>query len=78
MPLTGIPANQDDRTVRGAFWGEAGYEDYVAIVASACVVAALFCNLAYSQDDVLSGDEAAVVKARVQKIRGLKLKTMCR
>ena len=34
----------------------------------------MFCNLASSQDDVLSGDEAAVVKARVQKIRGLRLK----
>jgi hypothetical protein len=34
----------------------------------------LFCNVALSQDGVLSGDEAAVVKARVQKIRGLKLK----
>jgi hypothetical protein len=43
--------------------------------ASACVVAAFFCNLAFSQDDVLSSDEAAVVKARVQKIRGLKLKS---
>jgi hypothetical protein len=43
--------------------------------ASACVVAALCCNLAFSQDDVLSSDEAAVVKARVQKIRGLKLKS---
>jgi hypothetical protein len=40
----------------------------------ACAAAALFCNLAHSQDDELSGDEAAVVKARVQKIRGLKLK----
>ena len=44
-------------------------------IASACVVGALFCNLASSQDDVLSGDEAAVVKARVQKIRGLRLKS---
>jgi hypothetical protein len=43
--------------------------------ASACVVSALCCNLASSQDDVLSGDEAAVVKARVQKIRGLRLKS---
>ncbi len=42
-------------------------------MASACVVAAFFCNLAASQDAELSGDEAAVVKARVQKIRGLKL-----
>jgi hypothetical protein len=47
---------------------------FVATIASACVVAALCCNLAHSQDDVLSGDEAAVVKARVQKIRGLRLK----
>jgi len=46
---------------------------FVAIIASACVVAAFFCNLAASQDSALSGDEAAVVKARVQKIRGLKL-----
>jgi hypothetical protein len=35
----------------------------------------LCCSLAFSQDDVLSNDEAAVVKARVQKIRELKLKT---
>ena len=48
---------------------------FVVTIASACVVAALFCNLASSQDDVLSGDEAAVVKARVQKIRGLRLKS---
>ncbi|MFZ0679278.1 hypothetical protein [Candidatus Binatus sp.] len=47
---------------------------FVAIIAFACVTAALFCNLVYSQDDELSRDEAAVVKARVQKIRGLKLK----
>ncbi|MFZ0244171.1 hypothetical protein [Candidatus Binatus sp.] len=46
---------------------------FIAIIASACVVAAFFCNLAASQDAELSGDEAAVVKARVQKIRGLKL-----
>jgi hypothetical protein len=44
-------------------------------IASACVVAALFCSLASSQDDVLTGDEAAVVKARVQKIRELRLKS---
>jgi hypothetical protein len=53
----------------GGIW----FRKFIAIVASACVVAALFCNLAYSQDDELSGDEVAVVKARVQKIRGLKL-----
>lgn len=41
-------------------------------IASVCAVTVLFCNLAAAQDDVLSGDEAAVVKARVQKIRGLK------
>ena len=46
----------------------------MAILASACVVAALVCNRAFSQDDRLSSDEAAVVKARVQKIRGLTLK----
>jgi hypothetical protein len=46
---------------------------FVAIIASACVVVALFCNRAPAQDGVLSGDEAEVVKARVQKIRGLKL-----
>ena len=39
------------------------------------MVAALLCNLAHSQDDMLSSDEAAVVKARVQKIRGLRFKT---
>ena len=50
------------------------FRRFIAIVASACVVAGLFCNLAFSQDDELSGDEVAVVKARVQKIRGLKLK----
>jgi hypothetical protein len=46
---------------------------FVALVASACVVAALFCHVAAAQvDGTLSGDEAGVVKARVQKIRGLK------
>ena len=45
------------------------------MIASVCAVVALFCNLAAAQDGTLSGDEAAVVKARVQKIRGLKLKT---
>ena len=60
---------------KGSILGESRPRRFVAIVASACVVAVLFCNLANSQDDVLSGDEAAVVKARVQKIRGLKLKT---
>jgi len=46
---------------------------FVALVASACVVAALFCFVAGAQvDGTLSGDEAGVVKARVQKIRGLK------
>jgi hypothetical protein len=47
---------------------------FVAIIASACVVTTFFCNLASSQDEELNGDEAAVVKARVQKIRGLKFK----
>src|SRR5579863_5462840 len=46
---------------------------FVAAVACACVVAAILCNLALAQEDALSGDEAAQVKARVQKIRGLKL-----
>jgi hypothetical protein len=46
---------------------------FVAIVAFACALIALFSNLAASQDEELSGDEAAIVKARVQKIRGLKL-----
>ena len=50
------------------------FRRFVAILASACVVAALVCNRAFSQDDRLSSDEAAVVKARVQKIRGLTLK----
>ena len=46
---------------------------FVALVASACVVAALFCFVAGAQvDGTLSGDEAGVVKARVEKIRGLK------
>jgi hypothetical protein len=45
---------------------------FVAMVAYVCVVIALSSNLAASQDDELSGDEAAIVKARVQKIRGLK------
>jgi hypothetical protein len=58
----------------GSILGGSRLRRFVAIVASACVAAALFCNFIYSQDDVLSGDEAAVVKARVQKIRGLKLK----
>jgi hypothetical protein len=43
-----------------------------AIAASAFVVAASLCNLARAQDGVLNGDEADVVKTRVQKIRGLK------
>jgi len=51
------------------------FRRFVAIIASACVVAPLFCNHAFCQDDELSGHEAAVVKARVQKIRGLKLKS---
>ena len=51
------------------------FRRFVAILASACVVGGLFCNVAFSQDDVLSSDEAAVVKARVQKIRALKLKS---
>ncbi len=46
---------------------------FIAIIASACVVVAFFCKLAAAQDGVLSGSEAAVVKARVEKIRGLKL-----
>jgi len=46
---------------------------FIAIIAFACVSAASFCNLAASQDGVLSGSEAALVKARVQKIRELKL-----
>jgi hypothetical protein len=58
----------------GASLREIRVRRFIAIIASACVVAALFCNLVLSQDDELSGDEAAVVKARVQKIRGLKLK----
>ena len=47
---------------------------FVATIASAFVVVALFCDHAAAQDGVLNGDEADVVKARVQKIRGLKLK----
>ncbi len=47
---------------------------FIAIIVSACVVAALFCKLGVAQEDALSGNEAAEVKARVQKIRGLKLK----
>ena len=43
------------------------------MVASACVVASLMCNFAAAQDGTLSVDEAAAVKARVQKIRGLRL-----
>ena len=68
-----IPANQDDR--KGRTLGGIQFRRFIATIASACVVAALCCNLAFSQDDVLSSDEAAVVKARVQKIRGLKLKS---
>lgn len=45
---------------------------FIAIIASACVVVASLCNLARAQDGVLNGDEADVVKTRVQKIRGLK------
>ena len=39
------------------------------------MVALFFCSLVRSQDGVLNSDEAAVVKARVQKIRGLRLKS---
>lgn len=46
---------------------------FVAIIASAFVVAPFFCSLAASQDGALSGNEVGEVKARVQKIRGLKL-----
>jgi len=46
---------------------------FVAIVVSLCAIVALFASFASSQDDELSSDEAAVVKARVQKIRALKL-----
>lgn len=46
---------------------------FIAVVASACLVAALLSSLARGQDGALNADEAAVVKARVQKIRGLKL-----
>jgi hypothetical protein len=46
----------------------------VAKVASACAIAALFCSPILAQDEVLNGGEAAMVKARVQKIRELKLK----
>src|SRR5260370_22984352 len=59
----------------GAILGGIRFRRFVLTIASACVVAAMFCNPASSQDDVLSGDEAAVVKARVQKIRGLRLKS---
>src|SRR5277367_1093775 len=46
---------------------------FIALIASACVVGALFCHVAAAQvDGTLSGDEAGVVKARVEKIRGLK------
>jgi hypothetical protein len=45
----------------------------VAIAASLCLVVTLFGHRAIAQDEQLSGDEAAIVKARVQKIRGLKL-----
>ncbi|HEV2169703.1 MAG TPA: hypothetical protein VGR40_02085, partial [Candidatus Binatus sp.] len=44
----------------------------VSIIAAACVIAVLFCNFASPQEGELSGGEADVVKARVQKIRGLK------
>lgn len=40
---------------------------------SLCVVVVLLNNRAIAQDEELSGDEAGIVKARVQKIRGLKL-----
>jgi hypothetical protein len=46
---------------------------FVAIIAALCVIVALIAGLASAQDEELSGDEAAIVKARVQKIRGLKL-----
>lgn len=46
---------------------------FVAIIVSICAVVALFANFAIAQDGELSGGEADVVKARVQKIRALKL-----
>ncbi len=59
----------------GRSLGGIRFRQFVAIVASGCVVAALLCNRAAAQDGALNSDEAAVVKDRVQKIRGLKLKT---
>jgi hypothetical protein len=46
---------------------------FVAIIVSLCVIVALFANRASAQGEELSSDEAAIVKARVQKIRALKL-----
>jgi len=46
---------------------------FVATIASAFVAATFFCGLAAPQDEVLNGNEVAVVKERVQKIRGLEL-----
>ena len=54
----------------GGFW----LGRFVAIVASACAIAALFSSPIPAQDEILNGSEAAMVKARVQKIRELKLK----
>jgi hypothetical protein len=58
---------------QGAHLGGIWLRRFVSVITSACLVAGLFCNSAFSQDDALSSDEVAVVKARVQKIRGLKL-----
>jgi hypothetical protein len=47
----------------------------IAIVVSVCLFTTSYCGRAEAQDGALNGSEAAMVKARVQKIRGLKLKT---
>lgn len=58
---------------KGSILGGTRFGRFVAIAASACVVVPLFCKLSIAQDYTLSGNEAGEVKARVQKIRGLKL-----
>ncbi len=58
---------------KGSILGAIRIKRFVAVIATACVVAAFLSNFALSQDGELSGGEAGQVKARVQKLRGLKL-----
>src|SRR5271156_5185159 len=73
LPSGEIPAKQGRPKRKWRILGGIQFGRLIAIIASVCVVAALLSNRAFSQDGELSGGEAAQVKARVQKIRGLRL-----